>query len=516
MRRQLLMLTLLGLSACAAYPTPDQLHATAQVQGCWPYGYPRPNPTRTPVGMPAPSVTPTAQAPWPTCTPSPRTPTLTPTIPPTLTPWTRPTERPPLDTTSQLVNISNMPGSDRHAAVAVHPTEGWAALSWVNVPPDAPEEAVVYVKAQHPRTKGWRQGVSVTTQPAYGFASHPDVAIDDAGRIHAFFGQDPFRPHYSRSDDGGQRWTEPEALVVPAGSQAAALYGRIAVDPAGRVHVFYALPTSEPDAFQYVHHTRAADAAPGTPWRVDTDLFPGEKQVRLAVAFVPLPSGQIRAIAVTGCNRGCGPAQPIVATQDGSGPWRVQTIPGATERMPEQNVDWVSAIRFQDQRDQQQVCLAWGNYAQSGTFASCSRDGGRTWGRAETIIFTPHAADEATIDRGSTPELLYEPTTDKLVAVQIYRQVGAPVTAYPVYSYRRADAQTWLPVMDGPYAAHEPALRLFPQTRRSLADANAGLRVAYAGQGLALTVWSEIEADENIDTYLGWFHPAALLAEVSE
>jgi hypothetical protein len=307
--RRLILLALAGLTACTAYPTPDQLQATAQVRGCWPYGFPRPNPTRTPVGQPVPSLTPTAPTPLPTCTPAPRT--LTPTIPPTLTPWTRPTERPPLDTTSQLINISNLPGADSYATLALHPIAGWAALAWVNVPPDAADQAVVYVKVQHPHTNAWQRGVSVTTLPAYGFASHPDIDIDEAGRIHAVFGQDPLRPHYSRSDDGGQTWTEPEALPIPAGYGAEAVYGRIAADPQGQIHVFYALPTGEPDSFEYIHVERAADADPGASWKMDTGIYPGNKHVRLAVAFVPLPNGQIRTVAVTGCNRGCGqPAPP--------------------------------------------------------------------------------------------------------------------------------------------------------------------------------------------------------------
>ncbi|HEX6291301.1 MAG TPA: hypothetical protein VFZ66_19110 [Herpetosiphonaceae bacterium] len=512
--RAVILLALMVLTACG-YPSPVQLQATAQVAGCWPYGFPRPNPTRTPVGVPTPSVTPTTATAMPTCTPAPETPTLTPTIPPTLTPWTRPTDRPPLDTTSQLINVSNMPGADSHAAVALHPSEGWAALAWVNVPPDAPDQAVVYVKAQDARTKAWRRGVSVTTQPAYGFASHPDLAIDEQGHIHAFFGQDPLKPHYSRSTDGGQTWTEPEALPLPAGYAPNALYGRIAVDPAGHLHVFYALETGAPDSFAYIHLQRPADADPGTPWHVDTGIFPGEKHVRLAIAFVPLANGQVRTVAVTGCNRGCGAAQPIVATQEGSRPWRVATIPGATDRMPEQNINWTSALSFRDRSGQQQVCIAWGNYAASGTFASCSRDGGRSWGAAETIVFTPATEDEAISDRGSTPELIYEPTSDTLMAVQIYRQAGTPATTYVVYSYRHAAAKVWLPIMDGPTETHEPALRLFPQTRRSLADANAGIRVAYAGSGLALAAWSELEADENGDVYLGWFNPSSLLAEVA-
>ncbi len=153
--------------------------------------------------------------------------------------------------------------------------------------------------------------------------------------------------------------------------------------------------------------------------------------------------------------------------------------------MPEQNINWLSAIAFTRPVGGRLVCLAWGNYARSGNFASCSRDAGASWDAAQPIIFTPPVTEYRTVDTGSTPELLYEPSSDKLVAVSLYRQQGSPDAVYPVYSYRRLDDTSWTPVLSGSFAAHQPALRLFPRTRRSLALANNGLRVAYNGAGLA-------------------------------
>ncbi len=85
---------------------------------------------------------------------------------------------------------------------------------------------------------------------------------------------------------------------------------------------------------------------------------------------------------------------------------------------------------------------------------------------------------------------------------------------FPVFSYRRLQDDHWVPDIAGPYAHHQPALRLFPATRRSLAATPHGLRVASTGSGLAVATWIEVERDENLEMYLGWFHPAALLAEV--
>src|SRR3712207_3912387 len=63
--------------------------------------------------------------------------------------WVRPTPRPPIATTTRIINVSNMVGTDDAPALSIHPTRGWAAVLWVNHDLDnAPTSSTVYVKTQ--------------------------------------------------------------------------------------------------------------------------------------------------------------------------------------------------------------------------------------------------------------------------------------------------------------------------------------------------------------------------------
>ncbi len=405
------------------------------------------------------------------------------------TTWVRPTPRPAVDTTTELINFSNMPGGDVAPSVAVHPTDGWAAAIWANVPPDDPDDATVFVKVQDSTSHIWQPGIGISTAPAYSFASHPDIAIDAQGRIHAVFGQAGLRPHYSRSEDFGRTWTTPEALPLPGGGNG--IFLRITVDPAGIVHVLASV------AFRIHLWERAADAPRGSAWQRVDDLFDGADQIRSAMAF---PDGRMLVVAAVGDH-------PAVAVR-ASSTWQ-QHIPAGSTARPGASVNWVSIVAVPHG-----ACIAWGYYARSANFSSCSFDGGDTWEAAKPIIETPDVPDYTNQDTGSTPELVYDPATHIVMSVQLYRQAGEPMAIFPVYSYRRLVDDHWVPDIAGPYAHHQPALRLFPATRRSLAGTPHGLRVASTGSGLAVATWIEVEGDENLEMYLGWFHPAALLAEV--
>lgn len=424
--------------------------------------------------------------------------------------WAQPTPRPPLATTSQLTNLSNLPGADLHPAVALH-RDGWAAVVWVNTPPDS-DTSRVFVRVQDPSTHAWQPGVTVTTRGAASFAGHPDLAIDEDGRIHVVFAQDTLRPHYTRSDDYGATWTAPVPLPVPSGFDGGGAFSRSAVDDRGQLHVLVASGTGD-DAFSYLHFSRAADALPGTAWRVEPQVLGGSKELRAAIAFVPRPGGTLRTVVATGCLRGCVPSQPRIAFQDRpGGPWQRRSVPGAAAVGAGHDVNWISLVAAERPASGDRLCLAWGYYAHSGNYSSCSADGGASWQPPAPIITTPASADFTAEDTGATPELLYEPTSDRIVAVSLYRQAGAIPTVYPVYSHRRVTDGTWTPRLTGPFRDHQPPLRLFPATRRSHALANDGLRVAYRQHALALAVWAEAEADENIDVYAGSFAPGPLLA----
>jgi hypothetical protein len=259
------------------------------------------------------------------------------------------------------------------------------------------------------------------------------------------------------------------------------------------------------DCLRAFHLSRPAVAPTGTPWHLDTRILPGTKHLRAALTF--LPGG--RTLVVAGCAEGCDSRRAIVATNDGPGQrWQVHEIAGEADQSG-WVVNWVSAAAVPGG-----ACVAWGYDARSGNFSSCSFDQGETWEGAKPIVQTPDTVDSRLQDTGATPELLYDPATRTLMSIALYRQAGEPLIIYPIYSYRRIDEDHWVPRLAGPFAGHQPALRLFPATRRNLAATSEGIRLAYNGRGLAWAVWAELERDENMDIYAGQFNPAALLAEV--
>ncbi|MDP9317075.1 MAG: hypothetical protein M3R24_40515, partial [Chloroflexota bacterium] len=256
-------------------------------------------------------------------------------------PWVRPTPRPAVDTATQLTNLSNLPGADFAPSVAMHPVDGWAAVIWANMPPEG-DAANVFVKVQDPHSRAWQPGLSVNTTPAYSFASHPDVAIDRAGRIHAVFGQDHLVAHYRRSDDFGHSWTPPEPLPSPA---AITVRLRVAVDAADDVHVLLNAN------FHTYHLQRAASAAPGTRWESTRVPTLTEQDGRAALAF--LGDRTLVAVASGG--------NAAVAMHDADGGWSVQPIPGAVGR-PGWTAEWTSIVAL----DPMTVCVAFGYWGNSG------------------------------------------------------------------------------------------------------------------------------------------------------
>ena len=118
-------------------------------------------------------------------------------------------------------------------------------------------------------------------------------------------------------------------------------------------------------------------------------------------------------------------------------------------------------------------------------------------------------------DRGYRPEVLYDPSTDQLLAIWTWRGKAASsgaVSPYViVYSYRPASGGDWLPMIDGDI--QEPPLALFAATRRVAARSQ---RLAWNGHGTAYAAWIEIERDESIEVYVGAFDPASLLTRKEE
>ncbi len=419
--------------------------------------------------------------------------------------WVRPTPRPPVDTATQLVNLSNLPGADLAPSVAVHPVDGWAAVIWANMPPEG-DAANVFVKVQDPVSRAWQPGVSLNTTPARTYAAHPTLAIDPDGHIHALFAQDGLRLHYRRSDDFGRTWTLPEPLPAPS-ADGSGMALRAAVDAAGVLHVVYIAGDCGFDCFQTYHVQRPAVASPGTPWSTPERPLPGTKHLR--ADLVTLGN---RLLIAAACPRGCGASRPVVAIRDGEGLWHERMVPGDVTH-DDWEINWISAVKAGDTA----VCLAWSHYARSGVYSACSFDRGDTWEAAKPIVETYPLTP--TGDSAFTPTLLYEPLSATLMAVQLYAQAdgGERRAVYPVFSIRRLQADHWVPDVAGPFDHPQRSVpfRLFAaQTPQSAAFQREGLRVGYAGHDLALVVWVEQSAVESLEVYSGWFHPAALLAEV--
>lgn len=266
-----------------------------------------------------------------------------------------------------------------------------------------------------------------------------------------------------------------------------------------------------------MHAQRASDGS--GPWVWQDWLINDSKQLYGDIATVPLANGTIRTVVAIGVGDGV-----RIVTQDGrNGPWVARPLSFGGLPIQPQVVAWIDLVAFTDQAGQAQVCVSWGQYSKSGVFVACSRDGGQTWDVPE--ILATHAApgaaptpdpaaptpalednpspSEGSGQRGFHPELLYEPATDSLMAVWSLLDGSASTI---VYSYRPAQGGAWLPVMNT--ITTEPALGVFGATRRSAAR---NPRLAFAGQGVAMVAWMEVERDENLEVYVGGFLPATLL-----
>jgi hypothetical protein len=541
MQKLILIWLFLGALAACGSPTPGQIEQTAVVLGCYPYGYfQQPTATELPRATPGPgTATATATslpAPtWAACTPAPAVPTLTASPQPSSTPWTRPTQQPPLTGNTIPINISNQPGYDVEPAIALHPTEGWAAVVWANWVWEFPDEATVYVKVQGKSSQTWNPAIGVNTGAVSKGAGSPAIVIDRSGGIHVVFLSAEGRRHpvYTFSSDHGATWSDPAPIPQP-GDADGMYYPQLWIDQADTLHLIYTA-TSCFDCFRYIHAEKPLQRE---GWSTQDQLVPGRKQLFGDITSVELPGGAIRTLAAIGCREGCphGPGVEI-AYRDGAGPWINRGIPNQNLRVTPQVVQWVDLIGFTAASGQGYICVAWGQYSRSAVHSACSTDTGATWDEPTIIAYhaeatgpsgeptpvggpTPAAAtpdpagqgdsdSPANSDRGYHPSLLYVKEANRLLAIWTLRERTAANSStpyYTVYSYRDLDSDVWWPLIDG--AAQEPPLRLFAATRRSAARNPV---LAYAGSGPAMAAWIEIERDESIEVYVGIFDPAALV-----
>ena len=285
--------------------TPSNLAGTASALGCWPYGYIQPDataiypPTLTPINTIIPSVVVPSITPiptWTTCTPAPNIPTLTPSQTPTLTPWVRPTNAPPIIGDTPPRNISNLPGYDVDPVVAVHPTEGWAAVAWGNWLESDPDNSTVFVKVQGDNSV-WNAAIGINTEPVKK-GGNPAIAIDKMGNIHVVYGAGDGMPRYSFSNDRGRSWSNSQIVVMPSNANGV-YFPQLWVDASNILHLLYSTSGCF-DCYRYVHASKQ-----GGVWVTQDQLVEGSKQLFGDGTSIQLPNGTTRTIAAIGCRSGC-------------------------------------------------------------------------------------------------------------------------------------------------------------------------------------------------------------------
>lgn len=431
MRFLVLILGLL-LTGCGPVVTYADVQRTAVVGGCWPNrpAYPTPPPvtitplfplTPTPIGFVWPSSEPTPTR-LPTTTPYPRCPAAPGEE---LVPWPTPVPAQPpyatmVDTRaggrSGQKTTLQLPEVVLTTDIAVHPTEGWAAVAaavWSGN--DNPERA--FVSVLNPRTRTWTPAHQVDIGPAAlgRYTRTVQVAITGDGVVHAVWGMSDPDGSYptpgvwaAESRDYGRTWTTPQRIgndCRKVNDVGASLDGWLVVG---------LVCNAGPNAVQPAIATRSPAGVwslarlPGAVWYFSDGavaLAEDGDRLRATVMFLSGPNGQVVPP----------PRLLLFTTTLGSDtPWHLTTrdidIPGVEEgprtwnaqalvyRPPGAAIDSITLL-FSD-------VTRWNGYALT------SQDAGRSW-LAPELVVAPQAGGEQIAFTAPA----YDPTTNRLAAM---------------------------------------------------------------------------------------------------
>ena len=460
------------LAGCGTVVSYANVQRTAEAGGCWPNrpAYPTPAPvTITPAIPPTPS--PQGFV-WPTGVPSPtRLPTTTP-FPrcpagpgETLAPWPTPLPaQPPYPT---MVDTRAGGGSGQKTTlqlpevvlttdIAVHPTEGWAAVAaavWSGN--DNPERA--YVSVLNPNTRTWTPAhqVDIGLSSLGRYTRTVQVAITGDGVVHAVWGMSD--PDFSDNDppagvwaaesrDYGMSWSAPQRIgddCRKVNDVAATLDGWLVVglvcnDGFSRVEA--AIATRSPAG------DWSLERLPGAVWYFSDGAVAiaeeGAAQ-RATVAFLSGPNGQVVPP----------PRVLLFSTVLGSGePWQLATrdidVPGAEEggrawharavvyRPPGATSDSVT-LMFSD-------ASRWNGYALT------SQDAGQSW-LAPELVVAPQAGGEQIAFAAPA----YDATSNRLASIYTCCSMGGWNNVVPGTHYLR-----WSTPGSGAWADPTPGERV--------------------------------------------------------
>ena len=462
------LLLLVLISGCESAITYGDRMATAVAQGCWDDGAPTPRPvTVTPLGgrvptppptvvtnpgaatttpMPSPTALPSTTA-LPRCTPAPGTtqaawPTSRPTEP--QVPTRQADYRQPAVDGATIMRLPNaLLGLD----LAVHPVQNWPVVAAIDIPMLNRDPARVYLRAYDPIGRGWGVAQNVDRDGSHPGTKFRSVAVGVTGdgTLHVVWGVTEYPEQAmfaSQSTDHGTTWSVPERIggSVP-------MMGVLDMATTLDNQVFVLALQSTGTGVRAVLLHRAADAqwaAPepipfAAPWYgsggalvVAADELPGHApQLVAAVTAGTEGAGGVVEIAQRPLRGGAWTVTPRPVTGTAGGAWA-----GVTRGVAytwTQGAVRAPAVTFTVvMRDDPTI------------YALTSRDGGRTWGMAESIARAP----SGTTIRSAAPA--YDPVAQSTLAIWTCCTDGlwgnAAATHYA--SWRALGASAWTPTLD--------------------------------------------------------------------
>ncbi len=396
----------------------------AALTGCWPGNYPippamtvtprYPSMTTTVVpGTATPARLPTT-TPLPRCTPVAVEPTLPyPTAVPTPVPY--PTQRPIIvNGGNALVTALKMPFL-HHVDVAVHPSQGWAAVA--SVWPDdyhgsdgGPSRRI-FVRVFNPDAHAWGLTHQVNPPPAEdgnGLYGGVALAISGDGTVHVVWGGafTPGKPvWYAQSHDYGATWSAPQQIgrdCYSVANMEATLDGQLVV---------LAL-CSPPDFLVRAGFiVRRADGTWLPQEEIDVDGRWGH--------VVVLGDGQdARAIALMSSG---GTGYIIQKDLHATGPWQVQS----KDLAPATGSNYLfRGMTFRRPNGMDGIVFTWSVYGANAVYTLQSLDGGQSWGAVETVAeyrSAPDPDDPPPDHRWSAPA--YDVRADRVIILLVRRDL---------------------------------------------------------------------------------------------
>ena len=471
--------TLLG--ACAPPLTPAQQQATAEVAGCWPYGYEQPEAPRTPIarsGTATPSPTPPpTQVVYPTCTPAPLTPTVTPR--PTRTPTPRPPRTPiPPSVVGGPVEIGNQAGSAYPRTLAIHPTHHTAAVAWIanGSTFNDSTDGQVWVRVQ--RADGAWNPLQTVNSGYIGKGGYAGLAlaIGYDGTVYMVYGtgrSDNRQIQFVESHDDGLTWSLPtvvtgvdadaappeafpggaptetstasptpapltptatpdtadDSAAMESGEAQSGAVIDLGADANGGLHMLYRVRSVAGKRIGYAYRPPQEIV-----WRT-SEPFRGDMQYRGALGLLSQGDGRVkRFVAIQTDN-----AITLYTSLDALA-WERAALP--VGRYLRQEIIFTMTMIVAP-RGAGLVAVTWGQYARGGVYAAVSCDGGVTWSQEERIA--QHNENGAAFDNqgdgntrsGFDPWVVYDATTDQLaVSWTEMNRATNPRTLITMYAAR--------------------------------------------------------------------------------